>query len=156
MATILNRRRLLYLSLAAVAVGLGVGVWTLRPRTAITRENAAKIEQGMTLAKVEAIMGGPPRDESTGAPLVADEPDERDVVPPTPRLLRRARVRLLRFGEHGLEWRSDEVTLSVFTDADGCVADYSDMYTRCGHEGTLHWLRRWLGYPDDRGQPPPP
>jgi hypothetical protein len=58
-----TRRRLLLFILASVAV-LAVGAWLLWPRTAITRENAAKIKEGMTLAEVEAILGGPARNES--------------------------------------------------------------------------------------------
>jgi hypothetical protein len=58
-----TRRRFLLFSLAAVA-GLVVAGWLIWPRTEITRENAAKIKEGMTLAEVEAIFGGPARSES--------------------------------------------------------------------------------------------
>jgi hypothetical protein len=58
----MSRRRLL-LSGVPVAVVLGVGGWLLLPSTAITEENAAKIKQGMTLVEVEAILGGPGRNE---------------------------------------------------------------------------------------------
>src|SRR4051812_9676536 len=57
--------RFLFLSVAAVAVGLAVGVWVLWPHTEITPENAAKIRKGMTLAEVEAILGGPARCDTT-------------------------------------------------------------------------------------------
>jgi hypothetical protein len=57
-------RRFLFLSLAAVVAVLAVGLWLLWPGTAITRENAERIEEGMTLADVEAILGGPARNES--------------------------------------------------------------------------------------------
>ena len=50
-------RRLLLFALLAGLLVLGVGVWLLWPRTAITRENAGKIQVGMTLAEVEAIFG---------------------------------------------------------------------------------------------------
>ena len=63
----MGRRRVLLLgSAAVVVVGLAIGVWTLWPRTAITEENAAKLRPGMTLAEVEAILGGPARIETTG------------------------------------------------------------------------------------------
>jgi hypothetical protein len=65
-------RRLLVLGLPAGLVALAVAAWLLWPRTAITRENAAKIQPGMTLAEVEAFLGGPARDESTG-PLTDDD-----------------------------------------------------------------------------------
>jgi hypothetical protein len=70
MAT-MTRRRLLVFSLIATLVGLGVGAWALWPqRTAITRENAAKIQKGMTLAEVEAILGGTARHELPPGSLV--------------------------------------------------------------------------------------
>src|SRR5260370_3248342 len=62
-----TRRRLLLFALPTVAM-LAVGVWLLQPRTAITPENAAKIQVGMTLRVVEAILGGPARREARGRP----------------------------------------------------------------------------------------
>jgi outer membrane protein assembly factor BamE (lipoprotein component of BamABCDE complex) len=59
-------RHLLFLSLAATLVVLAVAMWLFWPRTAITRENAAKIREGMMLADVEEILGGPSRDELSG------------------------------------------------------------------------------------------
>jgi hypothetical protein len=74
----------------------------LWPRgSAITRANAAMIEKGMTLGEVEAILGGPARDESTG---VLD-PD-----------LKMAPGNLWR------EWRSDEVIIHVLIDRNGRVS----------------------------------
>lgn len=68
-------RRLLLLALPVGLLVLAIGVGLLWPRTAITRENAAKIEPGMTLAEVEAKLGGPARDETTG-PVEREEPPE--------------------------------------------------------------------------------
>ena len=57
-----TRRRLMLFGLLAGLLALGAGGWLLWPRTsAITRENAAKIKAGMSLAEVEAILGGPAR-----------------------------------------------------------------------------------------------
>ena len=58
-----TRRRLLLPSLLACLATLAVVLW---PRTAITPENAAKIQAGMTLTEVEALLGGPARDEGMG------------------------------------------------------------------------------------------
>ena len=71
----MTRRRVLLLGLLATAVGVAAAAWLLWPRTAITRENAAKVREGMTLAEVEAILGGPARDETTG-PVEREEPPE--------------------------------------------------------------------------------
>jgi hypothetical protein len=59
-------RRLQLFGLAAGPVVPLVAAGLVWPRTAITRANAAKIQLGMTLAEVEAILGGPPRDETGG------------------------------------------------------------------------------------------
>src|SRR5260370_5738376 len=69
------RRRLLLFGLLAGSLALGAGLWLLWPRSAITRENAAKIQEEMTLAEVEAILGGPERDDSSG-PLCEVESGE--------------------------------------------------------------------------------
>jgi hypothetical protein len=54
------RRSMLYAATTALIVSL-VAV-CLTGRSAITRENAAKIQHGMTLEEVEAILGGPERE----------------------------------------------------------------------------------------------
>jgi hypothetical protein len=60
-ATVTRHRRFLFLFLAAVVVGLAVGVLLLWPRpSAISPENCERIQNGMTLADVEAFLGGPP------------------------------------------------------------------------------------------------
>ena len=49
------------------AAVLGAGVWFLMPPpSAITLANAEKIQEGMTLEEVEAILGEAARDETTG------------------------------------------------------------------------------------------
>jgi hypothetical protein len=62
------RRRLLLFALPAMLVLVGVvwvAFWLAKPRTAITRENAARIQEGMTLAEVETMLGGPPTGQPT-------------------------------------------------------------------------------------------
>src|SRR5260370_30931418 len=68
----ITRGRLVPLGLLGGLFALGLGGWLLWPRTAITPENAAKIREGMTLLEVEAILGGPGRNESTGT-LTGDD-----------------------------------------------------------------------------------
>src|SRR5882724_3097118 len=54
-----TRRRLLVFGPLASLLVLGMrSAW---PRTAITRANAARVQKGMTLDQVEAILGGPAR-----------------------------------------------------------------------------------------------
>ncbi len=118
-------RRVLLLALpAALAVGV-VTLWLLWPRTAITRANAAMIREGMTRTEVEALLGGPPRDEYTG-PLVAEGPG------------RLSRLALPR-------WGSDRVIIWVSFDAEGRV-DWSEAaHVRRGEESFADRFRRWLG-----------
>jgi hypothetical protein len=120
-----RRRRLLIVAVVGATVALAVGAWLLWPRTAITRENAAKIREGMTLAEVEAILGGPARDDYTG-PLLPDGPAEL------------ACVALPR-------WASDRVVIWVSFDADGRVEWSEKVHTRRIEESPLDRVRRWLG-----------
>jgi hypothetical protein len=55
--------RQLLLRWPIAVVALAAGAWLLLPRPAITRENAARIQVGMTLTEVEALLGGPARAE---------------------------------------------------------------------------------------------
>jgi hypothetical protein len=65
------RCRLLLPALLAVLVALLLTFWLLWPRpSAITPENALSLRSGMTLAEVEAILGGPARDETGGQGVV--------------------------------------------------------------------------------------
>ena len=59
-------RRVLMFGLPAVTLAGLLAFWLLPTRTAITRQNAEKIQKGMTLAEVEDILGGPPRDDGFG------------------------------------------------------------------------------------------
>jgi hypothetical protein len=54
-----TRRLLLFALTAGLPVAL-IAAWLVWPRTAITRENAAQIGEGMTRSEVEAILGRTP------------------------------------------------------------------------------------------------
>jgi hypothetical protein len=133
-----TRRRLLVLGLLAGLLVLGVGGWMLWPRTAITRENAAKIETGMTLTEVEAILGGPERDESTG-PLFIDDDTNR-------------RARIIPGSMHKLNfppreeyiWKSNRVMTRVVLDLNGRMAFCEIMFVRRADESPCDMIRRLL------------
>jgi hypothetical protein len=59
-----RRRLLLFALIAGTAIVGTFAAWLLWPHSAITRENAAKIQMDMTLAEVEELLGGPARNES--------------------------------------------------------------------------------------------
>jgi hypothetical protein len=106
-------RRLLIALPLAVALSLAVA-WLLWPRTAITRENAARIQEGMTLAEVEAILGGPAREEGGRYPVIMGR---KETQWSTPDLLV-----CVTFGDDERVW-----AVQVFHD-----------------DGLLAMLRRWL------------
>jgi hypothetical protein len=115
-------RRLLLIAVPAFLAALGVGLWLLWPRTAITPENAAKIQPGMALAEVEAILGGPARDEG---------PEQRTAV----------NIQSVRPDR---EWNSAQVSVWVFLDAEGRVRDCRAILVPRAPR-PLDRLRRWLG-----------
>ncbi len=134
-------RRLLLLALPVGLLVLAIGVGLLWPRTAITRENAAKIEPGMTLAEVEAKLGGPARDETTG-PVEREEPPE--FAPPDARGIRwRITFTDMRSGLQ--RWESDQARVWVHFDENGRVTDCREFPMHRVEEGPLDMLRRWLG-----------
>jgi hypothetical protein len=136
----MTRRRLLLFGLPAALLLLGVSSWLLWPRpTAITREHAAKIQKGMTLADVEELLGGPARNES-------DMPDnfinDAFVTADTDEM----KMARLRPGARPFEnkrWASPGFVVLVDFDDSGRVIRHSN----CAFEvdkSLLDKLRRWL------------
>jgi hypothetical protein len=135
-----TRRRLLLGLPAATVAGFAI-TWWLWPRTAITRENAAKMREGMTLAQVEAILGGPARDESSG-PLVPDLPEDATLEESG------AAHRFLRtkgWSHLNQVWTSDRLMIRVDFDPDWRVVSFASRPVRRFQESPLDILRRWLG-----------
>jgi hypothetical protein len=136
----MSRRLLLFPFLAAVLVGLAFVVWLLWSRpTAINRENAAKIQEGMTLAEVEAVLGGPPRDDGNGV-LAFQRVDGSEGTMTRSEL--RSEMNQLPDVK---QWLSDEVLVEVTLDHAGRVASTTIDPVRLAHLGPIDWLRRWLG-----------
>jgi outer membrane protein assembly factor BamE (lipoprotein component of BamABCDE complex) len=120
-----RRKSLLLLVLPAVFLLIGAGVWATWPRpSAITPENAARIRAGMTVAEVEAILGGPARDEAP--PEVA------------------RMYQMIQSVRPDLEWSSDQVGVWVYLDADGRVRESHAIPAPAGPHGVIPVLRRWL------------
>jgi hypothetical protein len=114
-------RRLLLLGPPATLAAIALAALLLWPSTAITRANAARIKAGMTLAEVEAILGGPARNES-GLP-------DRFIA-------------VTRRREDKCWVTSRDIVIVVFDDA-GRVIQHSEFPMHGG--GFLDMLRRWLG-----------
>jgi hypothetical protein len=130
------RRRLLVFGLLATLTGLGVGGWLLWPRTAITRENAARIQNATTMADVEAILGGPARDERTGQ----TEPDTKDDLESM-----LVELELLVWDTRLTSvYESDEVKVFLALDSQGGVKEWCFLPMRRVRENPLEMLRRRL------------
>jgi hypothetical protein len=122
-----RKKKLLWTGIAA---GLAVALYFLvrppAPKHNFDRTSFEKINKGMTLAEVEAILGGPPGDYTT-RPTIS----ECDVG----------------WGPGEKEWVSDEGAISVWFDPEGRIlgASFSPVFLRTD----LTWLERlqmWLGW----------
>jgi hypothetical protein len=138
-------RRLRLLCLPALGARALAGLpW---PRSGINRENARRIQPGMTLEEVEAILGGPARDEASGplAPNVEDGPQGHQQLALMEHLLIR-RMLDLQFAPdaRNLEWKSNRVMIWVQLDLHGRVGECNAFPMRRVGEGPLAMLRRWL------------
>jgi hypothetical protein len=103
------RRRVLLIGLLTVLVVAAICASLVWPRSsAITRENEAGFHEGMSWDELKVILGGPPRDVSTG-------PTELDPGAPMVRIGRPLPPSVTRI----YEWISDEVLIRVAFDADG-------------------------------------
>jgi hypothetical protein len=95
----------------------------------------------MTVAEVEAILGGPARNESTG-PV---EPDGSANVISAVRFDGPAIIEDLDLSSLGdAAWQSDHVSVNVLYDSAGCVVQVGVTPVHRVHESPLDKLRRWL------------
>lgn len=149
----MTRRCLILVVIPAVFVIAGAGAWVIRPRVpCITPENVDRIKLGMTLTKVESILGGPARDETTG-PVVC-------VVGPTGTWYAAPGVAIHGFVDKGEAgnvlggqlpsgvhppWVSDTVAVWVRLDADAQVTSCCHVWLERRQEGFIDLCRRWLG-----------
>jgi hypothetical protein len=136
----MSRHRLLLFGVPIALVGVvWFALWLAQPHTAITLENAALIREGMTLAEVEAILGGPERDESSG-------PVEEDMT--VEDLQHLAVQQLLLFNRPHMvskDWLSDTAGICVRLDRDAHTVILCQAWrVRRAPESPLARLRRWL------------
>jgi hypothetical protein len=137
----MTRRRVLLLGSVAVVVALVVGWWAVPRPSAINPENAAKINEGMTLAEVEAILGGPPLDESTMG-ILRDAVTNDEAIP--------RRIEGPRWGAGKRDgsihrWASDAAYIRIIGNTAGGVWAVDWVRVRLEPQGGLDALRRWLG-----------
>jgi hypothetical protein len=129
------RRRLLLLVVPAVTLAGLLAFWLLWPRSAITRANAERIQEGMTLAEVEDILGGPPRDDGVGLIAVQRRDGSEGTIP-------RSELLGILGQVEGKSWLSDEVLVWITLDHAGRVTSCSVEPVRLA--SPLDKLRRWL------------
>jgi hypothetical protein len=132
--SVMFRRRLFLFGMPALLALFGVCALLASPRpSAITRENEAKIHEGMTPAELQAILGGPPRDESSG-------PTDLDPDALASRIGRPAPPSVIRI----YEWRSDEVLIRVHFDSDRRVNWIDSCPLRRSYPGAQETVQHWV------------
>jgi hypothetical protein len=142
-----RRTRLLLFGLPAALVGALLVAWLLWPRTAITRENAARIELGMTVAEVEAFLGGPARDDVIPRGLMPDLSDDAAENDGRYALIARG------LSQRGMNadnprcaiWRSGQAVVLVLFNDGGRAVDREVIPVRRKWESPFNVLSRWLG-----------
>jgi hypothetical protein len=135
-------RRVLFFALTIAALLLGVG-WLLWSRTAITRDNAAKIREGMTVAEVEAVLGGPARQETSRKLELEPLPGEQDTH--TRRAEWDSRYSFCKADDvQPLYWCSDEVIIVILVDSENRVKRVDATSVRPASEPVIDRLRRLL------------
>jgi hypothetical protein len=130
-----RKRWALVIVLLAVLGCAAFGAALYFARSDITPANAAKLREGMTLAEVEQVLGGPARFEYDG--LVTPDADWKTIN---------------KFSERRVEgvamtkrWNSASVSVDADFDRDGrLIASYS-LPCRPAEENLIDRLRRWLG-----------
>jgi hypothetical protein len=132
----MTRKRWALLLMLVACVGV-FGAWLLWPRTAITRQNADKIQVGMTLAEVEAILGGPSRNEANG-PLLADGDEDESWVD----LVDLAN---LVNSDSTVCWTSNEILIMVSLDPAQKVEQTESFPAHRRSENMMDTFRRWFG-----------
>jgi outer membrane protein assembly factor BamE (lipoprotein component of BamABCDE complex) len=105
-------------------IAVGLGVWLLGRPSAITGANIAKIQDGMTRTQVEAILGGPARDDSRGGLVVYLDGDSVSHANPN-------------------EWIGEDQAVTVHFENDHVSGRRVGLVAR-SEEGVLARLRRWL------------
>jgi hypothetical protein len=139
----ITRRRLLVFGLLTTVMAPVLGVWLLWPQSsAIKCENAARIQEGMTLAEVEAMLGGPARDESTRA--VIGEGDDLQSIDECRSMLAEA-TEWAGMAPPLLTWQSNHTMILVKLDHEDRVQGYCfrARIWNCP-ESPIATLRRWL------------
>jgi hypothetical protein len=134
----------LFFSVVCFAVASAIGVWVLWPRTAINQANFACIHNGMTMEEVDPILGGPPRDETTGPTTVdGDLPDElgdgNGWVSTADHFDKDGRRDFARRA-----WTADRLSVLVDFDATARVCGKHVIQLRRDEESVFGRLRRWL------------
>jgi hypothetical protein len=133
------------LALLGCILVAGIVAFAWLSRSAITRENAARVEEGMTLAEVEALLG-PERDVSSGD-LYLDPsmvPDGYEVPMDAKLAYRRWETWLLQEGVKVRVWASDQVIVRLEFGTDGRVRSRKIWPVWVAPEGFVEKVRRWL------------
>lgn len=139
-----RKRRTFLLGLAGCLAVLACVVFLAQDHSAINPANYERIQVGMPLAEVEAILGGPARDEATG-PIVADENDDLDFLEWKVDIFRISYDwTLLNATKDVQRWNSDRLMIRVEPDEQRRVAGKARLEVRRVQESPWQKVRRWL------------
>jgi hypothetical protein len=138
----MTRRRTLLFTTLVIAV-VAIGVWLLWPHESlseINQENAERVHFGMTLAEVEALLGGKARREANGT----IEPDYEEFA--TVQALDDHVVTAMRLEQRGAKlWRSNHAMIWVQFDSDERVIEMTWCPARYRRVSSIDMIRRWAG-----------
>ena len=146
--------RRLVLGVPAAVTLTVVAAWFFWPRTAINQRSFERIQVGMTLAEVGAILGGPARKESD-RPVVADvETEDSEMDPDVRATMAKARALLFQVTMNMRPlrqpmpdpqcWTSNHLMIRVDLDVNERVTSTDALPVHLVEESPLDMLRRWL------------
>jgi hypothetical protein len=135
-------RRRLFLFAALAALGVASTVAFLWPRPRVTKESYERIKLGMTRPEVEALLGGPPGDYTSGPRRPTDDKFVQDVREDVREIwLRPGGTMLLPRHER---WQGDAGDLGVSFDPAGrALEKYFLPYEREKQTPLDYLLRSW-------------
>lgn len=146
----MSRRVLLLGVVAATVLVAALFFWSRQ--SSINEQNFARIENGMTLSQVEAILG-PARDESTGALFAAtrqevqqwrSEGNMRDLTSAYLRAGAWMVFDTLASTPVKHQWKTNHVVITVVTDPERRMLDKTFVPVYCESEGLWGLAKRWF------------
>jgi hypothetical protein len=145
----MTRKRWALLLMLVACAGV-VGVWLLWPRSSvINAENAAKIHAGMTRTEVEALLGGPARDDRSGPGISGGIGGAEEIDDDETEFWKLVSISFEPEGNHPNVhfWKADYIAIGIIFDTHQLVSRKGSVGSWPQHgvgPSPLELLRRWL------------